>query len=173
MNTRDAVATFVAHARASFGRSVEASAADGGGRERTLPAVAPLTTEMVDALRGHVETLARTLVPTVEGDVELHRDPDHGFLLLAHRERAGRYRAPHDHGLGWVIYAVARGEVELGTYARIDGHLVRRGVERLGPGDARVYLPGDIHDTRIVSDDVVMLRFTSRDLKAEEARATR
>lgn len=142
----DAVATFVAHARASFG---------------------PLSTEIVDACRGHLEELARTAVPAIEGDVELHRDPDHGFLLLAHREPMGRYRTPHDHGRGWVVYAVARGEVEMGTYARVDGNLVRRSVERLRAGDARVYLPGDVHDTRIVSDDVVMLRFTSCDLKAQ------
>lgn len=142
----DAVATFVAHARASFG---------------------PLSTETVEACRGHLEELARTTVPAIDGDVELHRDPDHGFLLLAHREPKDRYRAPHDHGRGWVVYAVARGEVEMGTYARVDGHLVRRSVERLRAGDARVYLPGDVHDTRIVSDDVVMLRFTSCDLKAQ------
>ena len=62
----DAVATFVAHARASFG---------------------PLSTEIVDACRGHLEELARTAVPAIEGDVELHRDPDHGFLLLSGHAR--------------------------------------------------------------------------------------
>jgi len=31
-----------------------------------------------------------------------------------------------------------------------------------------VYLPGDIHDTRCVSDSVLMLRLTSCDLKQEE-----
>lgn len=35
---------------------------------------------------------------------ELIRDPDHGFMLLAHIEHAGLYRPPHDHGRGWVIY---------------------------------------------------------------------
>ena len=38
-----------------------------------------------------------------------------------------------------------------------------------------MYLPGDIHDTRRVSSDVLMLRFTSCDLKVEdrEGRMTR
>lgn len=112
---------------------------------------------------------------------ELHRDPDHGFLLLAHAERQGHRRPPHDHGRGWVVYGVLRGEMEMGTYARIedgdgdaDGapRLVKRGSEVLRPGEARVYLPGDIHDTRYLSGEVLVLRFTSCDL-AEEERAGR
>lgn len=108
---------------------------------------------------------------------ELHRDPDHGFLLLAHAERGGLHRPPHDHGRGWVAYAVLRGEMEMTTYARIEDpegapRLVARESYVLRPGEARVYLPGDLHSTRYLSGEVLVLRFTSCDL-AEEERAGR
>ncbi|MFT3771066.1 MAG: hypothetical protein QM820_37095 [Minicystis sp.] len=142
----------------------------------------PLTTETVDRSRRLLEDLSRApetepwlaalLREPPEGR-ELHRDPEHGFLLLTHAEREGRYRVPHDHGRGWVIYAVQHGEMEMGSYARVvdaggAAHLVRRDVSRVRAGECRVYLPGDIHDTRCLSRDVLMLRFTSCDLKVEE-----
>lgn len=104
---------------------------------------------------------------------ELHRDPDHGFLLLAHAERGGLHRPPHDHGRGWVAYAVLCGEMEMTTYARVqqDGgpaRLVAREAYVLRPGEARVYLPGDLHSTRYLSGEVLVLRFTSCDLAEEE-----
>ncbi len=149
----------------------------------------PLTTETVGRARQLVEELARApeaepwlaalLRDPTEGR-ELYRDPEHGFLLLAHAEREGRYRAPHDHGRGWVIYAVQHGEMEMGSYARVidaEGavRLVQRDTSRVRAGECRVYLPGEIHDTRCVSSDVLMLRFTSCDLKVEdrEGRLTR
>lgn len=109
---------------------------------------------------------------------ELHRDAAHGFLLLAHAEPAGLYRPPHDHGRGWVIYAVQRGEIEMGTYARIedaDGRvrLVKRNATLVRAGEVQVYLPGDIHDTRCLTGPALLYRFTDRDLKAEEGRMTR
>ncbi len=51
---------------------------------------------------------------------ELYRSPVNGFMLLAHTEQEGLYRPPHDHGRGWVIYAVQQGEIEMGTYARVE-----------------------------------------------------
>lgn len=104
---------------------------------------------------------------------ELHRDGRHGFLLLAHTEPQGLYRAPHDHGRGWVIYALQHGELEIGTYARTQDaqgrvQLVRRDLSVLRAGEARVYLPGDIHDTRCVNGPATLFRFTDRDLKQEE-----
>jgi hypothetical protein len=149
----------------------------------------PLITEPVARSRQLIEKLARA--PETEPWLaalrrdppegrELYRDPEHGFLLLAHAEREGRYRVPHDHGRGWVIYAVQRGEMEMGGYVRVidaEGavRLVQRDVSRVHEGECRVYLPGDIHDTRCVSSDVLMLRFTSCDLKVEdrEGRLTR
>lgn len=117
----------------------------------------------------------------LQGDLslgcELYRDAECGFLLLAHAEKEGLYRLPHDHGSGWVIYSVQKGEMEMGTYGRIpiengEQLLVQRDSYRVRQGDSRVYLPGDIHDTKCISSSVVMLRLTSVDLK-EEKRAGR
>lgn len=102
---------------------------------------------------------------------ELYRDAKHGFILLAHTENEGLYRQPHDHGNGWVIYAVQRGEMEMGTYGRTERQgnveIVQREKYRMTAGESRVYLPGDIHDTKCVSSSILMLRLTSCDLKTE------
>lgn len=142
----------------------------------------PLSSELIAAVRGHIETLLRA-APTeswledlhrnVPPHKELFRDPRHGFVLQAHTEPAGLYRPPHDHGRSWVIYAVLEGESEMGTYGRIvdgDGsiRLVKRGSTRVRPGQVQVYLPGDIHDTRCVVGPALLYRFTERDLKAED-----
>lgn len=142
----------------------------------------PLTTELVSAVRDQLQRLTAT--PTSErwlqmlheespGSKELYRDPKHDFILLAHSEPTDLYRPPHDHGDGWVIYALQRGEMEIATYARVkdargDVRLVRRDVSTLEAGEARIYLPGDIHDTRCVSGPSLLFRFTDRDLKREE-----
>jgi hypothetical protein len=150
--------------------------------DRTRAAFGPLTTELVAAVRVELERLARApssepwlraLHEEAPASKELYRDSTHGFLLLAHSEPVDLYRPPHDHGRGWVIYAMQRGEMEMGTYARVqeaDGRvrLVKRDTSALRAGDARVYLPGDIHDTRCMSGPCLLLRFTERDLKAEQ-----
>ncbi len=104
---------------------------------------------------------------------ELYRDKENGFALLAHVEKKGQYRVPHDHGSGWVIYAVYSGEMEMATYSRHfspigEFSLVRRETYRMLPGECKVFLPADIHDTRCISRSVIMLRLTSCDLKKEE-----
>jgi hypothetical protein len=98
-------------------------------------------------------------------NVELYRDEKYGFILSAYIEKFGQYRIPHNHGNGWVIYSVVRGEMEMGSY---DQNLYLINFDRLRSGDSRVYLPGEIHDTRCLSQDVIILRFTSCDLKVEE-----
>lgn len=142
----------------------------------------PLRTALVSGIRQHLGELTRAsadeswlaaLLRDRPATRELHRDLDHGFLLLAHAERQGHRRPPHDHGRGWVVYAVLRGEMEMGTFARIEDEvaeprLVKRESYTLRAGDARVYLPGDIHDTRYLSGEVLVLRFTSCDLAKEE-----
>ncbi|MCB9595818.1 MAG: hypothetical protein H6719_24060 [Sandaracinaceae bacterium] len=141
----------------------------------------PLETERIESYRALMEGLARSsplepwlgrLLADPTEDAVLHRDADHGFQLRAHIEREGRYRVPHDHGDGWVIYAVQHGEMEMSTFAQHpdagDRHLVRRETYRMRAGDCRVFLPGDIHDTRCLSDSVLMLRLTSTDLREEE-----
>ncbi len=103
---------------------------------------------------------------------ELYRDPDHGFVLLAHTENEGLYRPPHDHGRGWVIYAMQDGEIEMGTYGRVEdadgGRLVKRNTTLVRAGQVQVYLPGDIHDTRCMSRSALLFRFTERDLRVED-----
>ena len=142
----------------------------------------PLSTDMVAACRGHLEDLLKS--PPTEGwlaalhkeapaNKELYRDPTHGFVLLAHTEPAGLYRPPHDHGRGWVIYAIQQGEIEMGTYGRLEApdggvRLVKRGSTRVRPGQVQVYLRGDIHDTLCMTGPALLFRFTERDLKRED-----
>jgi hypothetical protein len=142
----------------------------------------PLTTELVLACRQELEHLVRApaaelwlagLYRDMPARAELHIDPAWGFTLLAHAEPAGLYRPPHDHGRGWVIYAVLSAEIEMGTYARIDGkdgvaRLVKRDATLVRPGQVQVYLPGDIHDTLCVNGQALLLRFSDRDLQHED-----
>lgn len=142
----------------------------------------PLTTELVEASRSHIESVAnappeeawlRDLHRDQPASRELYRDPVHGFVLLAHFEKTGLYRPPHDHGRGWVIYAVQQGDSEMGTFGRMvqaDGRvrLVKRNSTLVRPGQAQVYLPGDIHDTLCVAGPALLFRFTERDLKRED-----
>ncbi|MGE0762979.1 MAG: hypothetical protein AB7N80_06855 [Bdellovibrionales bacterium] len=141
----------------------------------------PLDSKLVMKAKALMEELVRTPISeswlaALQGDLdesrELYRDPEHGFIILAHAEHEGLYRNPHDHGDGWVIYAVQRGQMEMGTFGRIESKLgevsiVRRETYRVEPGQSRIFLPGDIHDTRCVSSSVLMLRLTSCDLRKE------
>lgn len=150
--------------------------------ESARAAWGPLTSALVSDIRRKVEALLETpasedwlsaLHEEAAETRELYRDPAHGFLLLAHTESPGLYRAPHDHGPGWVIYAVQRGETEMGSYARVRDasgkvQLVKRDSTLLRAGDVRVYLPGDIHDTRCTAGPLLLFRLTSCDLKKEK-----
>lgn len=141
----------------------------------------PISTELVARCRAQLDDL--TLADEAEGWLagllaerpatrELHREPGNGFMLLAHSEPMGLYRPPHDHGRAWVVYAVQSGALEIGTYARVDDsagqRLVRRDINILRPGEARAYLPGDIHDTHCLTDSALVFRFTERDLRHED-----
>ena len=144
---------------------------------------APLSTEVVSAVRHHMETLLKA-APTEAWLHDLHhkgapsqeliRDANHGFVLQAHTEQTGLYRPPHDHGRSWVIYAVVKGESVMGTYGRIVDasgtvRLVMRDRTHVRPGQVQVYLPGDIHDTRCIGGPALLYRFTERDLKQEDS----
>ncbi len=142
----------------------------------------PLTTEVIEGCRRHLESLLQApdseewlaaLHREAPAYRELYRDPTRGFVLLAHTEDAGLYRPPHDHGRGWVIYAVQQGEIEMGTYARVVGtggevQLVKRDSTLVRAGQVKVFLPGDIHDTRCITGPALLFRFTERDLKKED-----
>jgi hypothetical protein len=150
----------------------------------------PLSSEVVEGAREQLQRLVESPVTEdwlarlhrdAPANEELYRDPEHGFVLLAHAEQPGLYRPPHDHGRGWVIYAIQQGEIEMGTYARLQRpggsvQLVKRGSTLVRAGDIQVYLPGDIHDTRCLNGPALLFRFTERDLKKEdkeEGRVTR
>lgn len=150
--------------------------------EGTRSAWGPLTSELVAECRRQLETLLAAspsepwlaaLHDSKPANEELYRDPSHGFVLLAHTEQAGLYRPPHDHGRGWVIYAMQHGEIEMGTYARIEApdgqvRLIKRGSTLVQKGQVQVYLPGDIHDTRCMTSSALLFRFTERDLRIED-----
>lgn len=150
--------------------------------EDTSAAWGPLTSELVAQCRHQLESLLKAspseewlaaLHRSQPANEELYRDPRHGFLLLAHTEHEGLYRPPHDHGRGWVIYAMQHGEIEMGTYARIESpdgqvRLVKRDSTLVRAGQVQVYLPGDIHDTRCMTSSALLFRFTERDLRIED-----
>lgn len=151
------------------------------------PIFAQLSAPLVSHVRAALECLVTappseawlsTLHAEGAAATELIRDAHHGYLLLAHTEHAGLYRPPHDHGRGWVIYALQRGEMEVTTYARVEDEHGRVRVEKresstLRAGEARAYWPGDIHDTRCVVGPSLLFRFTDRDLKKEDLEARR
>ena len=61
----------------------------------------------------------------------------------------------------------------MATYLRVqdpDGtfRLVKRDTTLVRAGQTKVFLPGDIHDTRCVSGPALLFRFTERDLKKED-----
>lgn len=150
--------------------------------EKTTAIWGPLSSTLVAGCLAHMQELlqapgSEAWLAALHRDLpdyrELYRDPAHDFLLLAHAETEGRYRVPHDHGRGWVIYAVQQGEMEMGTYARItepgrEARLLKRETYRVRPGDVRVFLPGDIHDTRCTAGPLLYYRFTDRDLRKEQ-----
>jgi hypothetical protein len=141
-----------------------------------------LSTELIGECRLQAQALLRAapsedwlaaLHRDAPANRELYRDPDHGFVLLAHTEPEGLFRPPHDHGRAWVMYAVQSGEIEMRTYGRVEDpetgvRLVRRDTTRVQAGQIQVYLPGDIHDTRCCSGSALLFRFTERDLRVED-----
>lgn len=103
---------------------------------------------------------------------ELYKDNNHGFILLAHAEDVNTYRIPHDHGAGWVFYAIYSGEMEMTTYRLVtsingESSLVSRGKDTFKKNDCRVFLPGDVHDTLCKSKKVIQFRLTSCDFNNE------
>ncbi len=143
---------------------------------------APISSELVATCRRQLEELVRsdpaqkwlaTLLAERPASRELYRDPEDGFMLLAHNENEGLYRPPHDHGRAWVVYGVQSGELEIRTYAKVpaaggEPRLVLRDTTILRAGETRPYLPGDIHDTRCLTSNALLFRFTERDLRHED-----
>lgn len=142
----------------------------------------PLSTQLIYDVSRHIQALLGTpadeawlaeLHASAPAKQELFRDSTDGYVLLAHSEPARLYRPPHDHGRGWVIYAVQHGEIEMGTYAKVIGangkpQLVKRNATLVCAGQIQVYLPGDIHDTLCVTGPALLYRFADRDLRQED-----
>jgi len=142
-------------------------------RSDWAPGIAP-----VAACREQLERLLRSeplegwlasLLAERPASRELYRDPEHGFMLLAHSENQGLYRPPHDHGRAWVVYGVQSGALEVRTWEKVPGpRLALRDTHVLAAGEARAYLPGEIHDTRCLTETALLFRFTERDLRRED-----
>lgn len=120
-----------------------------------------------------VQTQLKNQVDENPSGLELHRDVENGFILLAYTENQGLYRIPHDHGAAWVIYAVISGTMEMGSYFKFtlpndEYSLILKKREELSTGNTSTYFPGEIHDTLCLSKKAVILRLTSLDLKSEE-----
>lgn len=118
------------------------------------------------------EDWVKVLIDQKDPNKELLRSEDHGFILMSHLETVGDISPPHDHGKGWVIYATLTGRVEMGHFNLIqtlDNRelLVQKDQFVLEAGECNVYLPGDIHDTRSIVADTLMLRLTSCDFNKE------
>ncbi|HEX9933116.1 MAG TPA: hypothetical protein VGB08_09770 [Allosphingosinicella sp.] len=142
----------------------------------------PISTGLVATCRERLEELIRAdpseewlaaLLAERPASRELYRDAASGFMLLAHNENEGLYRPPHDHGRAWVVYGVQSGALEIRTYGKVAGpggepRLVLRDTTLLEAGEARAYLPGDIHDTRCLTACALLFRFTERDLRHED-----
>jgi hypothetical protein len=142
----------------------------------------PIDSDLVATCRERLEVLMRAdpseawlvaLLAERPASRLLYRDPEDGFMLLAHNENDGLFRPPHDHGRAWVVYGVHSGALEVRTYAKVAGpggapRLVLRDTSLLAEGEARAYLPGDIHDTRCVTGSALLFRFTERDLRHED-----
>jgi hypothetical protein len=145
----------------------------------------PLSTQLISDVSGHISALLKTssdeawlaeLHASAPLKQEMFRDGANGYVLLAHTEPTHLYRPPHDHGRGWVIYAVQHGEIEMGTYGKIIGtngkaQLVKRNATLVRAGQIQVYLPGDIHDTLCVRGPALLFRFSDRDLRREDVEA--
>lgn len=111
------------------------------------------------------------IVLSLQSSKELFRDKDTGFILTAYTEKLGQYRKPHDHGSCWVIYAVMSGTTRMRTFSKTSNaetEIDQLTVTDLNSGDSRLFLEGEIHDTYCLSEQVVILRLTSCDLRTEE-----
>lgn len=87
------------------------------------------------------------------GKTQLFHDPDTGFYIFAHVQKAGKSGKPHSHGDSWAIYGNARGFTDMTEYRRVNPAsedevvLEQSDHYRLGAGETRAYGPGVIHST--------------------------
>jgi hypothetical protein len=102
----------------------------------------------------------------------LYRDPELGFLVLAHAYRGSGEARPHDHGPSWAIYGQASGETEMSDWTVAEPAAEGRpGIARyarsytLKPGMAYLYNEGDLHALKRVGP-TRLIRIEGTDLSA-------
>jgi predicted metal-dependent enzyme (double-stranded beta helix superfamily) len=125
----------------------------------------------LESLLGNADFVAQHCGPDAKVGVhELHRDPTHGYLLLAHVFAAGRMSPPHDHGASWAVYGQAVGWTDMTEYERLDdgatpGHadIETARTYRLTPGKAGTFGPHQIHQINFC-DGARFVRVTGTDL---------
>lgn len=113
------------------------------------------------------------------GTYEIYRDaehghPDPGFVVLAYRQPPQKPAppSPHDHGICFVVYGVARGSNVQTRYAyqysddrSETPKLTAVKVVLQEPGGVDYFLPGEIHSTQgSTEEETVFVRVTSMDL---------
>lgn len=110
------------------------------------------------------EFVAAHLGPDKRSGAEcLYEDPDFGFMVMAHTNRASSKNTPHCHGPSWVVYGMAMNFVDMTEWKRLDDGAREGHAElevdrkyRLEEGKAHVYNEGVIHsldrplETRLV-----------------------
>ncbi|MBI3090588.1 MAG: hypothetical protein HYY96_07965 [Candidatus Tectomicrobia bacterium] len=113
-------------------------------------------------------------IPT--GNV-IYKDPDFGFMVLVHFFPKPMKSPPHDHGPCWVCYGVYRQSTDMGVYRRRDDgsrpeycDLEESEHFTLLEGQARAFLPYDIHHIQQHQPGAVVVRVTGRDLELVERR---
>lgn len=132
--------------------------------EDTGPAGRETLARHLEKLLGDAAFVAERLGPDQpSGSETAYVDPEFGFRVRLHTNRAPSDNSPHCHGPSWVVYGMAMNHVEMTEWKRIDDgsrdgyaelEIGRRYV--LGEGKARVYNEGVIHslnrplETRLV-----------------------
>ncbi len=161
-NDRNSLEQFVIDVRSAWGN----------GEDRELPFKVKTLMEKLLASTSPDEFWMAYLLKQGKPAKELYRDPDFGFVQMAHVHQPGHKNSPHDHGPCWVVYGVYKGEIEISTYQRTDGgkeqgkaSLETKEVHRLTPGVVYPYLSREIHSTRAIEAPSVVFRFLSYDLE--------
>jgi hypothetical protein len=147
----------------------------GDGKDPQLPFKVAALMEKLFASTGPADAWMAQIIREGKPSRELYRDPDYGFIQMAHVHPQGHGNKPHDHGPCWVVYGSYQGVTEITKYRRTDegsqpgiATLQKERLDRLTPGAVQPYLPGDIHSTYAAEGPGVVFRFLSYDLEKIE-----
>lgn len=103
-----------------------------------------------------------------EKAVELYRNEDLDFRILAHYHRPDTWGPPHDHGDSWAIYGSGTGTTVMTEWKEVEKEgdvslvIVDHRYE-MPPGTVQVYNEGVIHSTGRIGETRVV-RITGTDL---------